>query len=299
MRQAQYLIEEAMTNIRVNRTTTVIAVATMAFTLSCFGIFLLVYLNLKQLTSSLQQDIQVIVYLAEGLSAEDVATLQQRLTSQREAGAVKFVSKDQALADFRVQFPAEQRLLEGLGENPLPASFIITPAPAYRSSAEVKRWTERMKGLPGIAEVQYSRDWIENLGTIVRYIELGAMAVGIILAAASVTIIASTIRLALFARRDEIEILRLIGATGGFLKIPYLLEGAVLGFVGGALSLVVLRIGFEVYRMQVEPAGRFLGVESSFGFFPVQVSFLLVGLGLALGVLGSFLSLTEVGKIRG
>jgi cell division transport system permease protein len=298
MRLAQYLVEEAMTNIRVNRTTTVIAVTTMAFTLSCFGIFLLVYLNLKQLTSLLQQDIEVIVYLTEGVPAEDVAALQQRLASQPEAGSIKFVSKDQALADFRDQFPAEQRLLEGLGENPLPASFIITPAPAYRSSASVKKWTERIKGLPGIAEVQYSRDWIDNLGTIVRYIELGAMAVGIILAAASVTIIASTIRLALFARRDEIEILRLIGATAGFLKIPYLLEGAVLGFVGGILSLVVLRIGFEFYLIQAGPAGRFLGVESSFGFFPVQVSLLLVGLGLGLGVLGSFLSLTEVGKTR-
>jgi cell division transport system permease protein len=297
MRQAQYLVEEALSNIRVNRTTTIIAVATTAFTLSCFGVFLLTYLNLKQLTSSLQQDIQVILYLTDGLPAQEVTALQQRLASQPEVGSVVFVSKDQALADFRTQFPSEHRLLQGLGENPLPASFVITPSPQHRSSAAVKKWTERIKSLPGIAEVQYSRDWLENLSTIIRYIELGAMAFGIILAAASVTIIASTIRLTLYARRDEIEILRLIGATAGFLKIPYLLEGAVLGLLGGTLSLAVLRVGFEFYRIQLGP-GRFLGVDSSFGFFPTQVSLLLVGLGLALGVVGSFLSLTEFARPR-
>jgi cell division transport system permease protein len=299
MRQAQYLVEEALTNIRVNRTTTLIAVATTAFTLSCLGVFLLMYLNLKHLTTSLQQDIQVVFYLTDGLPAEELAALQQQLASQPEVGSLTFVSKDQALADFRAQFPSEHRLLQGLGENPLPASFVITPSPQHRSSAAVRKWTERMKSLPGIAEVQYSRDWIENLATIIRYIELAAMAFGIILAAASVTIIANTIRLALYARRDEIEILRLVGATAGFVKIPYLLEGAVLGLLGGALSLGVLRVAFEFYRIQLGPTGRFLGVDSSFGFFPAQVSLLLVGFGLALGMLGSFLSLTEFGRPRG
>jgi cell division transport system permease protein len=299
MRHFQYLVEEALGNIRVNRTTTVIAVATTAFTLSCFGVFLLVYLNLKELTGSLQQDIQVVLYLEEGLSPQQVAEVQQRLNGQPEVSTVIFVSKDQALTDFRTQFPSEQRLLQGLGENPLPASFVITPTPQHRSSAAVKKWTERLKSLPGVAEVQYSRDWIENLATIVRYIELGAIAVGMILAAASVTIIASTIRLALYARRDEIEILRLIGATAAFIKVPYLLEGAVLGALGGMLSLVVLRGGFEFYRIQLGPAGRFLGVESEFGFFPAQVSWVLISLGLTLGCLGSFVSLYDFGKARG
>jgi cell division transport system permease protein len=298
MRQLRYLIQEAANNIRVNRTTTLIAVATTAFTLSCFGVFLLLYLNLKELTGSLQRDFQVVLYLEDGLAAQDIAEVQQRLTSQPEAGAVQFISKDQAMADFRAQFPSEQRLLQGLGENPLPASFVVTPAPQFRSSAAVKRWTERLKSLAGVTEVQYSRDWIDNLTTIVRYVELGAVAIGMILAAASVTIIASTIRLTLYARRDEIEILRLIGATASFIKVPYLLEGAVLGMLGGALSLVVLRGGFEFYRMQLGPAGRFFGVESGFGFFPAQVSVALIGLGLALGCLGSVVSLYEFGRAR-
>jgi cell division transport system permease protein len=298
MKQLQYLLEEALNNIRVNRTTTVIAVATTAFTLSCFGVFLLLYLNLKELTSSLQQDIEVVLYLAEGLSAQDLAELQRRLTTQPEVASLRFVSKEQALTDFRAQFPSEHRLLEGLGDNPLPASFVITMAPHFRSSAAVKKWTERVKSMPVITDVQYNRDWIDNLASIARYFEIGALAVGMILAAASITIIASTIRLALFARRDEIEILRLIGATSAFIKIPYLVEGAVLGLLGGALSLVILRGGFEFYRMQLGPAGRILGVESGFGFFPAQISVLLVGLGLALGCVGSFVSLSEFAKAR-
>jgi cell division transport system permease protein len=298
MRQLPYLIEEALNNVRVNRTTTVIAIATTAFTLSCFGVFLLLYLNLKELTSSLQQDIEVVLYLADGLSGQEVAELQRRLSAHPEVESIRFVSKEQALADFRAQFPSEHRLLQGLGENPLPASFAVTLSPHFRSSTAIKKWTERLKSMAVITDVQYSRDWIENLATVARYFELGALAVGMILAAASITIIASTIRLALFARRDEIEILRLIGATAAFIKIPYLLEGAVLGVFGGVLSLIILRGGFEFYRLQLGPAGRFLGVESGFGFFPAQISLVLVGLGLALGCVGSFVSLSEFTKAR-
>ena len=108
-------------------------------------------------------------------------------------------------------------------------------------------------------------------------IELGAVAVGSILSAASVTIIASTIRLTLLARRDEIEILRLVGATGAFIKVPYLLEGAVLGAVGGLLSLAILRGGFDLFKLQLGPTGRFLGVESWLNFFPGHVSLLIIG----------------------
>lgn len=299
MRQLAYLVREAVTNIRINRTTTLIAVATTAFTLACFGVFLLLYLNLRGIASSLQGEIKVIVYLDDRLTASEVSDLRRRLEIEQEAASLAYVSREQALADFREQFPSEHHLLEGLGANPLPASFVVSLAPTFRSSEAVKRWAERIRALPGVVQVQYSREWIDNLATMLGYIELAAAAVGTLLSIASVTIIASTIRLTLYARRDEIEILRLIGATGAFIKVPYLLEGAALGALGGALALGLLKSGFEFFTIHLGAPSRLLGVASGFAFFPPRVSAMMVLAGLLLGCAGSFVSLIEFGRARG
>jgi cell division transport system permease protein len=291
MGRLSYLIKEAFANIRLNRTTTLIAVATTALTLACFGVFLLLYLHLRGLTRALQEDVKVMVYLEDGASDGHVSDLQRTLNAQREVAAISHVSKEQALADFREQFPSEQSLLQGLGENPLPASLVVTIAPAFRSSESVRQWAERVKTLPGVAEVQYNRDWLERLAGFIQSIELASVAIGTLLAAASITIIASTIRLTLYARREEIEIMRLIGATGLFIRIPYLVEGAVLGALGGALALSLLKAGFEFFKRQLGPTGTFLGVGPEVGFFPSRISLLIVLAGLLLGSAGSLVSL--------
>jgi cell division transport system permease protein len=120
--------------------------------------------------------------------------------------------------------------------------------------------------------------------------ELVSIAIGTLLAAASITIIASTIRLALYARRDEIQIMRLIGATGMFIRIPYLLEGALLGAVGGAIALLLLKAGFEFFQAQLGMTGKFLGDGVTFGFFPGHLSLLIILAGFLLGSAGSFVS---------
>lgn len=296
MRGFAYLVREAFSNILVNRSTTLIAVATTAFTLACFGVFLLLYLNLRGVISSLQDDIQVVLYLDDNLLAQQVSTLQLRLKAEPGVASVAYVSKDQALADFQAQFPSESHLLQGLGENPLPASFVVTLGPQFRSSESIKRLAERMMDVPGVTQVQYSREWVENLATVIGYVELAAVAVGAILSVASVTIIASIIRLTLYARRDEIEILQLIGATGAFIRIPYLLEGAVLGALGGVLSLALLKGGFELFRLRLGAPGRLLGVSSWFSFFPDHISLLIVLVGLLLGFAGSGISLLRFGR---
>ena len=296
MRRLGYVIGEALTNVRQNRTTTMVAVATTAFTLACFGLFILLYLNLRTMTGSLKGDIKIIVYLQENLSSQNLTELQHRIRSEREVAALTYVSKEQALADFRAQFPAEQHLLEGLGENPLPASLVVTLAPQFGSSDMIRQWVERIQVIPGVAQVQYSREWVEHLNSLVKYLELGAVIVGGVLSTATVAIIASTIRLALYARRDEIEILRLIGAGGLMIKIPYLLEGAVVGALGGAVSLGMLRGGFEYVVRHIVAPGRFLGVESAIQFFPSQMALVLVLGGLCLGFAGSFVSLMQPGR---
>ena len=298
MRRLLYLLREAVANVLTNRTTTVVAVATTAFTFACVGVFLLLYVNLKTMASSLEQDIQVMVYLQDDLTQQTKSEIEQQLKADRAVGALTFVSKERALSDFQAQFPAESRLLQGLGQNPLPASFVITLAPESRSSDAMRRWANRTQLIPGVSQVQYNQEWVEALAGIVRYIEVAAIIVGVILSAASVTIIANTIRLALYSRREEIEILGLIGASTTFIRVPYLLEGAALGLCGSALSLVILKAGFELFRHQIHSATRFLGVDALLTFFSFDMCLVLMLVGLFLGCAGSFLSLLRFGEGR-
>lgn len=298
MRRLFYLFREALANMRTNRTTTIVAILTTAFTLACVGIFLLLYVNLRSAAGWLQEDIKIMVYLDDRLTREAVQELEGKLKADRMVAGALFISKEQALGEFRAQFPSDSHLLEGLGENPLPASFVVTLAPNFRSPEAVKRWAERVRAIAGVAKVDYNQEWINALAGLIRYIELAAIGVGVILSAAAVTIIGNTIRLALFSRREEIEILRLIGATRAFIRIPYLLEGAVLGACGSALSLGILKIGFELFRQQIRTAGRFSGIDDLMSFFPLSMCLGLVIVGMVLGFAGSFVSLRRFGEGR-
>jgi cell division transport system permease protein len=237
--------------------------------------------------------------LDDRVSSEETRELEGRLKADRMVSGVLYISKEQALGEFRAQFPSDSHLLEGLGENPLPASFIVTPATGYQSPDAVSRWAERARTMAGIAKVDYNQEWIDALAGLVRYIELTAIGVGVILSAAAVTIIGNTIRLALFARREEIEILRLIGATRAFIRIPYFLEGAVLGACGSALALGILKLGFELFRQQISSTGRFQGIENMVSFFPLSICVAFVAVGMGLGVAGSVVSLRRFGEGRG
>jgi len=298
MRRLRYLFQEALANVLTNRTTTMVAVATTAFTFACVGVFLLLYVNLRAMALSLEQDIQIMVYLHDDVTGQMTSEIEQQLKVDRAIASLVFVSKEQALADFQAQFPAESHLLQGLGRNPLPASFVVTMTAESRSSDAMRRWADRTQLIPGVGQVQYSQEWVEVLAGMVRYIEAAAIIVGIILSAASVTIIANTIRLALYSRREEIDILSLIGASRTFIRVPYLLEGAALGLLGSALSLVILKAGFELFRHEIRSASRFLGVDTVITFFPFEMCVVLVGVGLFLGCAGSFLSLLRFGEGR-
>jgi cell division transport system permease protein len=293
-----YLLREAMTNLHANRGNVMIGIVTTAFTLVCFGVFLLLYLNIKNLTGTFQSDVEVIVYLDPEASEQVVSLVQKRLRTEPAAVALTFVSKEQALREFSEQFPDESLLLEGMEGNPLPASLVVNLSPRFLDTESLGAFAERVKQLPGVTHVAYSQDWVDTLALVVSYFELGAVVIGTILAVATVTIIANTIRLSLHTRKEEIEILRLIGATGVFIAIPYVIEGMILGAVGGGLSLVLLKGVFEFFRLELNASGWFVGMEHILPVFPRQVSFLLVMTGLVLGCGSSVLSVFVLMKVR-
>jgi cell division transport system permease protein len=178
-------------------------------------------------------------------------------------------------------------LLEGLGESPFPASLVLTMAAKTPTSNMISNLVNRLQHNPDIERVRYNREWIERLTLLIAYMELGALVVGGILALASITIIANTVQLAFYTREQEIEILRLIGATSLFISIPYLIEGAILGAAGGGIALGFLRGGFELFTHKTQGLSVFGGFSTVFEFFPLPLSLLLIGGGILLGCLGT------------
>ena len=175
MRRSLYLIQEALASLRVNRTSVMIGIVTTAFTISCFGVFALLYGNLKKLAGTLQQDIEVVVYVESQASGKVVEEVRQRLESEQAVETLSFVSKNQALKEFYQHFPDESRMLEGMNENPLPASFVVQITPRFQVSDSIEIFAERVKQFPGVDQVRYSQDWIDTLALLVSYFEFGAI----------------------------------------------------------------------------------------------------------------------------
>lgn len=293
-----YVMRESLTDLRGHRGTVLIGVVTTAFTISCFGGFVLLYLNLKNLAAFLQNDVQVIVYVDPDASVRTTSGVNQRLEREPAATAITFVSKERALREFHEQFPDESTLLDGMGSNPLPASFVVNVSPRFQDAESLGAFADRVRQFPGVTHVRYSQDWIDTLALVVSHFELGAVVIGTILAVATVTIITNTVRLSFYARREEIEILRLIGATGAFIAVPYVIEGAILGTLGGLLSLGMLKGTFELLRFEIGASGWFRGMDHVLTFFSVPVSMLVVLTGMLLGCGSSLVSVFGLIKTR-
>ncbi|MEC4674104.1 MAG: permease-like cell division protein FtsX [Nitrospirota bacterium] len=291
MKRTWYLIREALTNIRINRTSVTIGVMTTACTIACLGVFVLLYLNVQHVAGTLRDDLEVVVYVDSEATEKQLKGVQQRLSGEPAAAKVTLVTKVQALQEFHQQFPEESILLDGMGDNPLPASYVVRLAPQFQAPNAIETFVERVKGFPHVEHVRYSQEWIDTLALLVGYFEMGAVIIGSILAVATIAIIANTVRLSFYTRREEIEILRLIGATGSFIATPYVVEGALLGAMGGLLSLAFLKGAFEFFRMELEASGWIQGVDSVVVFLPHLVSFMLIVAGMLLGCLSSMFSI--------
>ena len=278
-------------SLRTHQASTVIGILTTAFTLTSFGTFLLLYHNVHHLIERVQTNIQIIVYPKDDIKPHMLQDLKKIIQTDSAIDSFTLISKEQALKDFKRQFPDEAYLLDGLGESPFPASFVLNISDDIPSTDVISNLVNRLQHNPYVERVRYNREWIERLTLVITYMEIGALIVGGVLALASITIIANTVQLAFYTRQEEIEILRLIGGTNLFISIPYLIEGAVIGGLGGGLALGFLRGGFELFKHETHMLSVIGGFSSIFEFFPIPLSLLLITGGIFLGCLGTFISM--------
>jgi cell division transport system permease protein len=282
-----FFVRSAVRGLGASLVTSGVAVATIGVSLVLLGAFGLLLRNMEELLVRFGDDLHVTAFLAPDLSAAQRADLATRVASAPGVAQVRLVSEEEALERFRREAGRGSALLEGLDENPLPASLEITLVPEQRSAAGMARVVESLQGLPGIDDLSSGQDWVEGYLRALALVRGLGLGLGVILVLAALLIVANTIRLAVLARRDELEILSLVGASRSFVSAPFLLEGLLEGALGGALALALL---FGLFRL-VLPGFEF-GLELLLGgvmprFFSTAEALGLVGWGAGLGVVGS------------
>ncbi len=287
----RYFFGRAMTNIRQNLFVNAVTVGTITLALLIVALFMLLVVNLENAAESWSERVQVTVYFDRDLASQEQADLQRRIQTLPGTAKVTWVSRDEAFRRFKMRLKGQDTLLEGVRPDILPTSFEIALKRNNRSSEAVEAYVSRLKTLPGIGEIQYGEEWVRRFNTFLTFMRLVGALVGGFLLVAVVFIVSNTIRLTIYARRDELEVMSLVGATRLFIKMPFLIEGLLQGVAGGLLSLLLLVLFYQLF---LHNAGNFLTfnpASSGLAFLPVEFMVALVLAGALLGFLGSLTSL--------
>jgi len=285
--RALYFVRTAIDGLRSNPVTSAVAVGTIATTLVVMGVFGLALKQMSGIVDRVGQDLTVSAYLAHRLDDEAVRELATRVSTVEGVASVEVVTRDEALRRFEGAAGDRAGLLDGLVENPLPASLEIALASEERTEAGIARLVEAIEGLPGIDEIGHGQEWVDTYGRVLDGLRGVAAALGLVFALAALLIVSNTIRLAVYARRDEIEILALVGASRGFIGTPFLLEGVLQGTAGSLLALAVLWAGFELVTALLGATLAFLIGHGDPVFFDAPEIFAFVLAGAGLGCVGS------------
>jgi cell division transport system permease protein len=290
MERLQYILQDALVNIRRSGWGGIASIGTIAVSFVIVGIFLIITGNLGALVAEWKEQFQVTVFLEDGITAEQLALLKKRIQSERAVKAMSYTSKEEALQSFKRELRGKESLLEGLGENPIPASLQLRIHEAYQTPEELRQLTVSLARLEGVDDVLYGQEWVDRLTAAIRLLRMLGLSVGLALGMASLLIVSNTIRLAVYARVEEIEIMRLVGATKMHIRAPFLLEGLIQGGLGAGLALLLLFGAYRatLWQLQLTP-GRIFGIGVGSFLDPHWVTAMLLA-GASVGAIGSLIS---------
>jgi cell division transport system permease protein len=265
--------------------------AMTAITLFIFSAFLLLQENLESLLKVWGDQIQMNVYLEKNLAVEQVQSLLTRIRDLPEVERVRYISQEQAWREFQETLGAQAGVLQGLPQDVLPASFEIWLRPQFRDAARVNAFAGRVRDEKGIAAVEYARDWFDRLGLVVRAVQWAKWVLGSVLFLATFFIVDSAIKLALVARREEVEIMQLVGASEALIQAPFVLEGMIRGILGAVVAVLCLWGLFRSLDHELSSITAALGAASRVEFLPMRTILLILMVGWFLGAAGSLFSL--------
>lgn len=292
-----YFVRRALRNMRQSSVLCFAAVGTVAVALTILAFFAIIVLNVQKLTRNWSEDVQVVAYMN---TAPEERVLQQWMADIRrmpEVARVDFVSHAEALKRFQKRLGDDADLLDGVAADVLPAAFEISLREDSRNRAGVSAVVSRLRQNSGLSDLRFGQEWLERFEAFVSLLRLAGAILGGFLLFAALFIVSNTIRLTLYARRDELEIMALVGATPLFIKSPFLLEGALQGALGGALAVGGSYLLFQLFLQQGLSSLLLASGVDRVTFLPWSWQLSLIAAGLLLGFVGSLLSLRKLVRI--
>jgi len=286
-----YFLRESLRNFFRHRRANAVAVVVIAMGMLLVGGIGLSYVNFRNLEASWGGQVHIVIYLRDDVSPQGLEALRHALSQGPETASLEFTSKEQALHQFKARLGEGADILEGLQTNPLPASFTLKVRDEHRSPELLRAMVGRYRTLPEIEGIDYGERWVERFHLLVWVLRIGVLGVGGVISMAVMLIIANTVRLALYARAEEIEIMRLVGATAWFIKLPFFLEGVLQGLLGTGVALGLLYGLFSLVLTWLRPMAELFVDLSFLQFLPPQALAALILGGTLLGGLGSMVSL--------
>lgn len=291
--QVALFVREAWKNIRSAPILMLVAVLTISASLVLVGLFGFVMVNAGQLLDAIEEDLRVTLYLDDDVSDETVDQLVRTIADREEVASVTVLSREEdRKRNLELLGEGPEALLEGLDDEAIPASACIEvqlePRQRHKDAfVELPKWLTSLEGADGVQELHFGADKLRVIFAIIDLIRITGLLISAILLAAAVFFTVSTIKLAVYSRQDEIEILRLVGATDGFIRAPFYIEGAVAGLLGSVTALAIVMVIHTRLRSYVDEQ-VLINVDLHL-MPPGMVIWLLVG-GIGLGLLGSAFS---------
>lgn len=288
-----YYIKEALKSMQRNGLMTLASISTVTLSLFILGIFLCGVVNLNNMASTLENQVQISVYLKDGLTTDQIMSVGARLKALPDLKEIQFTNKTEAMERFRERLGDQQQLVDALdGHNPLPNSYELT----FTTPSAVKSTAQIVATYPEVESSHFGQDVVDELFKISQVIRIGGIVLILFLAGATLFIISNTIRLTVFARRKEIGIMKYVGATNWFIRWPFLIEGMLLGLLGGIIAAACVWQFYRFISIEVADSLAFLPLVPMIPFV-YQLAGILLGVGIVVGAVGSTISLKQYMKV--
>ncbi|VEN73346.1 Cell division protein FtsX [Candidatus Desulfarcum epimagneticum] len=287
-----FSIKPALRDINQNRFLNVVTIITIALSALIVSSFSLFFLNLTEIAAEWRRGSRMMAYLGKDAPDPNPDALEKRIRTMRGVRRLSFISSEEALSRLRERMSRQSSLFDALGKNPLPDAFEIHIDPDIREWEDVESLARRVESIQGVEEVEYGQKWAGNFSAVFNVLRLAGYSLGGIFFMASLLIVSNTTRLILYSRREEIEIIRLVGGADRFIKAPLYMESLIQGAAGGLIGLAAV---FVIYTL-ISSSSMIQGMGFSLfelRFFSPYFLILILFLSMFVGWLGCYISIKQ------
>lgn len=286
MGRISFFLSEAFRSLWRNYFMTIAAVVTVFLSMFLLGVVMVFVYNINAVLKDVEQKVEITIYLKDSANSDEIEALRQEIVDLPEVKEVQFIDKDEALKRLKEDLKEHEELLKDLPRNPLPASFeVALKDPELAGTVAVK-----FEGQPIVEEVRYGKELAERIFQVTSVIRNISAVFVLLLGGVSILLISNTIRLSIYARRREVEIMKLVGATNWFIRWPFIIEGLAVGLVGAIAALAFVILGTDFVMDRIRENLMFLTVPFD-AVSTVEITLVILGVGAIIGAVGSGLGL--------